>query len=74
MPSKSTQTVNGRLPDEDADSDVYKFHARAGERLSFIVHAARLQKPVPYLTELKSFSDITPQPPRRTESGIGRCR
>src|SRR5260370_28629262 len=51
------QTVNGRL-DEDADVDMYKFHARAGERLSFIVHAARLQKPAPYLTESKSYSDI----------------
>jgi hypothetical protein len=52
------QTVNGRL-DEEADTDVYKFRAHAGERVSFIVHAARLQRPVPYLTELKSFSDIT---------------
>jgi hypothetical protein len=52
------QTVNGLL-DEDADTDVYKFHARAGEQVSFVVHAARLQKPVPYLTELKSYSDIT---------------
>src|SRR5215813_3881436 len=51
------QTVNGRL-DEEADTDVYKFQAHAGERVSFIVHAARLQKPAPYLTELKSYSDI----------------
>jgi hypothetical protein len=51
-------TVNGRL-DEEADTDIYKFQAHAGERVSFIIHAARLQKPVPYLTELKSYSDIT---------------
>jgi len=50
------QTVNGLL-DEDADNDVYKFHARGGERISFIVHAARLQQPVPVLE--RAFSDLT---------------
>ncbi len=50
------QTVNG-LIDEDADADVYKFHARAGDRLTFVVHAARLQAAVPFLE--RAFSDIT---------------
>ncbi len=49
------QTVNGLL-DKEVDFDVYKFHAEAGERVSFIVHAARLQRPAPQLE--KNFADL----------------
>lgn len=48
-------TVNGRL-DEDADLDVYRFEAAAGDRIAFLVHASRLQRPVPHLE--RNFSDI----------------
>lgn len=50
------QTLNGLL-DQDADVDVYSFQAKTGDKISFIVHAARLQRPVPHLE--KNFSDIT---------------
>ncbi|MDA1313803.1 MAG: PPC domain-containing protein [Acidobacteria bacterium] len=49
------QTVNGLL-DKEVDFDVYKFDAEAGERVSFIVHAARLQHPVPHLE--RNFADL----------------
>ncbi|HUQ91026.1 MAG TPA: PPC domain-containing protein, partial [Bryobacteraceae bacterium] len=48
-------TVNGRL-DDDADVDLYRFEAKAGDRIAFLVHAARLQRPVPQLE--RDFSDI----------------
>ncbi len=48
-------TVNGRL-DDDADLDMYRFEAKAGDRIAFLVHAARLQRPVPQLE--RDFSDI----------------
>ena len=48
-------TVNGRL-DGDADLDMYRFEAVAGDRVAFLVHAARLQRPVPQLE--RDFSDI----------------
>ena len=49
------ETVNGLL-DQVADTDVYKFAAKAGQRVSFIVHAARLQRPVPNLE--RNYSDV----------------
>ncbi len=49
------QTVNGLL-DKEVDVDVYKFHAEAGVRMSFIVHSARLQHPVPHLE--RNFADL----------------
>ena len=49
------QTVNGRL-DGDADADFYRFEAKPGDRIAFIVHAARLQRPVPQLE--RDFSDL----------------
>ena len=49
------QTVNGLL-DKEVDFDVYKFHAEAGASMSFIVHAARLQRPVPHLE--RNFADL----------------
>jgi hypothetical protein len=49
------QTVNGLL-DKEVDFDVYKFDVEAGERVSFIVHAARLQRPVPHLE--RDFTDL----------------
>ena len=39
-----------------ADLDVYRFEATAGDRIAFLVHAARLQHPVPQLE--RDFSDI----------------
>ena len=42
------QTVNGLL-DKEVDFDVYQFAVEAGESVSFIVHSARLQHPVPHL-------------------------
>jgi hypothetical protein len=47
--------VNGRL-DGDADLDLYRLEAKAGDRLAFLVYAARLQHPVPQLE--RDFSDI----------------
>ncbi len=49
------QTVNGRL-DGDADADFYRLEAKAGDHFAFIVHAARLQRPVPQLE--RDFSDV----------------
>ena len=49
------QTVNGLL-DKEVDFDMYKFHAEAGASMSFIVHAARLQRPVPHLE--RNFADL----------------
>ena len=49
------QTINGLL-DKEVDFDVFKFQAEAGERLSFIVHSARLQRPVPNLE--RNFADL----------------
>lgn len=48
-------TLNGRL-DEDADLDIYRFEAAAGENLAFLAYAARLQRPVPHLE--RDFSDL----------------
>jgi hypothetical protein len=48
-------TLNGLL-DGDADTDLYRFEAKAGDRLAFLVHAARLQRPAPQLE--RDFSDI----------------
>lgn len=48
-------TLNGRL-DGDADTDHYRIEAKAGDRMAFLVHAARLQRPVPHLE--RDFSDI----------------
>lgn len=54
-PIKPGMTVNGHL-DGDADLDMYRFDAAAGDRIAFLVHAARLQRPVPQLE--RDFSDI----------------
>ncbi|MFN0071353.1 MAG: hypothetical protein ACKVVP_07685, partial [Chloroflexota bacterium] len=52
---KAGVTVNGRL-DGDADLDLYRLEAKAGDRIAFLVYAARLQRPVPQLEH--DFSDI----------------
>ena len=50
------RVINGLLQ-KAVDEDVYKFRAKAGDRLSFVVHAARLQNAIPHLEG--SFADIT---------------
>ncbi len=52
---KGGVTVSGRL-DGDADLDLYRLEAKAGDRIAFLVYAARLQRPVPQLE--RDFSDI----------------
>jgi hypothetical protein len=49
------RTVNGLL-DQEADEDVYRFQAEAGDSFSFCVYSARLQHPVPHLE--KDFADV----------------
>ena len=50
------RVINGLLQ-KAVDEDVYKFRAQAGDRVSFVVHAARLQNAIPHLEG--SFADIT---------------
>ena len=50
------RVINGLLQ-KALDEDVYKFRAKAGDRVSFVVHAARLQNAIPHLEG--SFADIT---------------
>ncbi len=50
------RVINGLLQ-KAVDEDVYKFQAKAADRLSFVVHAARLQNAIPHLEG--SFADIT---------------
>ena len=50
------RVINGLLQ-KAVDEDVYKFRAKAGDRVSFVVHAARLQNAIPHLEG--SFADIT---------------
>jgi hypothetical protein len=49
------QTVNGLL-DQDADLDIYEFQAAAGQEVTFLAWAARLQHPVPHLE--RDFADL----------------
>ena len=56
QPIHVPQVVNGKL-DKAVDFDVYQFSAKAGDHISFLVHAARLQEAVPNLE--RSFSDLT---------------
>src|SRR5262245_16324074 len=49
------RVINGLLQ-KAVDEDVYKFRAKAGDRVSFVVHAARLQNSIPHLEG--SFADI----------------
>lgn len=49
-------TVNGRL-EPDADLDVYRINAAAGDSVAFLAYASRLQRPVPQLE--RDFSDLT---------------
>lgn len=53
---KIPQVVNGWI-DKDADLDVFKFQANAGDHVSFIVHAARLQFHIPALQGM-DYSDL----------------
>jgi len=50
------RVINGLLQ-KVVDEDVYEFRAKAGDRVSFVVHAARLQNAIPHLEG--SFADIT---------------
>jgi len=59
------RAINGLLQ-KAVDEDLYKFRAKAGDRVSFVVHAARLQNAIPHLEG--SFADITIS--LRDEKGI----